>query len=75
MFSATFAGIAPSSVPPYIAAQILGGALAVLVIRALYPRLAPADAAEIIVPHHHQDPAQQAGPAASDGAAAPHPPR
>jgi hypothetical protein len=44
----------------------------VLVIRALYPRLAPADAAGILVPHHHQYPA---GVAASDGAAAPHPPR
>jgi arsenate reductase len=33
MLSATFAGIAPSSVPAFIAAQIIGGALAVLVIR------------------------------------------
>ena len=60
MFSATFAGIAPSSAPAFIAAQVIGGALAVLVIRALYPRLAAAEAAEIIVPHH-QDPAEQAG--------------
>jgi len=60
MFSDTFAGIAPSSAPPFIAAQVVGGALAVLVIRALYPRLAPAGAAEIVVPHH-QDPAEQAG--------------
>jgi glycerol uptake facilitator-like aquaporin len=77
MFSDSFAGIAPSSAPAFIAAQLIGGALAVLVIRALYPRLAPADAAEIIVPHH-LDPAGQAGLAASDGAsspAAPHPPR
>ena len=70
MFSATFAGIAPSSVPAFIAAQILGGALAVLVIRALYPRLTPAQAAGILVPHH----ASQAGPeqarAAPDGAPA-----
>jgi glycerol uptake facilitator-like aquaporin len=78
MFSATFAGIAPSSAPAFIAAQVIGGALAVLVIRALYPRLAPADAAEIIVPHHQRDPAGQAGLAASDGASSPaaqHPPR
>jgi arsenate reductase len=61
MFSDTFAGIAPSSAPSFIAAQIIGGALAVLVIRALYPRLAPAEAAEIIVPHHYQDPAEQIG--------------
>jgi arsenate reductase len=55
MFSDTFAGIAPSSAPAFIAAQIIGGALAVLVIRALYPRPARADS---IVPHH-QDPAEQ----------------
>src|SRR5262249_20713602 len=74
MFSDTFAGIAPSSVPSFIAAQILGGALAVLGIRALYPRLTPARAAEIVVPHH-QDPAEQAGRAASDGGSVPLPPR
>jgi len=38
MFSDTFAGIAPSSVPAFIAAEIIGGALAVVVIKALYPR-------------------------------------
>jgi glycerol uptake facilitator-like aquaporin len=75
MFSDTFAGIAPSSVLPFVAAQILGGALAVLVIRALYPRLTPADAGEIIVPHHQDAAEQAAGRAASDGATAPHPPR
>ena len=37
MFSATFAGIAPASVPGFIAAQIIGGGLAVVVIRVLYP--------------------------------------
>jgi arsenate reductase len=51
MFSDTFAGIAPSSVPSFIAAEIVGGVLAVLVIKALYPRLTPAQAAEIIVSH------------------------
>jgi glycerol uptake facilitator-like aquaporin len=49
MFSGTFAGIAPASVPAFIAAQIAGGALAVVVIRALYPRLTPAQA-DIIFP-------------------------
>jgi arsenate reductase len=68
MFSDTFAGIAPSSAPAFIAAQIIGGALAVVVIRALYPSLTPADAAGVIVPH--QDGAAAAR-AASDGAAAP----
>jgi arsenate reductase len=51
MFSATFAGIAPSSVPSFIGAQIIGGVLAVGVVKALYPAITPADAAGIIVPH------------------------
>ena len=51
MFSDTFAGIAPGSVPSFIGAQITGGVLAVGTIRALYPAITPADAAGIIVPH------------------------
>jgi arsenate reductase len=51
MFSDTFAGIAPSSAPSFIGAQILGGALAIAIIKALYPTLTQADAAGIIVPH------------------------
>jgi glycerol uptake facilitator-like aquaporin len=51
MFSDTFAGIAPSSAPAYIGAQVIGSALAVAVIKALYPAITPADAAGIIVPH------------------------
>jgi len=51
MFSATFAGIAPSSVPSFIGAQILGGALAIGIIKALYPAITPAEAAGVIVPH------------------------
>ena len=51
MFTDTFAGIAPAWVPSFIAAQLLGGALAVAVIRVLYPRLTPAQAADILVPH------------------------
>ena len=52
MFSNTFAGIAPSSVPSFIGAQIIGGVLAIAVIKALYPHVTPAEAAEVIVPHH-----------------------
>lgn len=65
MFSDTFAGIAPASAPVFIAAQVIGGALAVAVIRALYPRLTPAEAADIIVPHHRDWPGAepQADPA------------
>src|SRR5262245_16919143 len=51
MFSDTFAGIAPSSVPSFIGAQIIGGVLAVVLIKVLYPAITPADAAGIIVPH------------------------
>lgn len=40
--SSTFAGIAPASTPAYIAAQAVGGALAVIAIRVLYPALTPA---------------------------------
>jgi glycerol uptake facilitator-like aquaporin len=51
MFSDTFAGIAPSSVPTFIVAQLVGGVCAVLVIRVLYPDVMPADAAEVVMPH------------------------
>jgi glycerol uptake facilitator-like aquaporin len=52
IFSNTFAGIAPASVPAYIVAQLAGGVCAVLAIRALYPDVTPADAAEVVIPHH-----------------------
>jgi arsenate reductase len=51
IFSDTFAGIAPASVPGYVIAQAVGGVIAVLVIRALYPGVTPADAAEVVLPH------------------------
>src|SRR6516162_4421905 len=54
MFSNTFAGIAPSSVPSFIGAQIVGGALAIAVIKMLYPGITPAQAADIIFPHQDQ---------------------
>ena len=54
MFSNTFAGIAPASVPAYIVAQVLGGAFAVLALRALYPGVTPADAATALVPHEQK---------------------
>jgi len=67
MFSDTFAGIAPSSVPAFIAAQILGGALAIGAIKMLYPGITAAQAADIVVPHQ-QDQAGPAARAAHDGA-------
>ena len=51
MFSNTFAGIAPASVPGYIVAQAIGGLLAALTVRTLYPDVTAADAATVLVPH------------------------
>jgi glycerol uptake facilitator-like aquaporin len=56
MFSDTFAGIAPASVPGFIVAQLVGGTCAILAIRALYPDVTPAAAAEVIMPHHQKQP-------------------
>jgi glycerol uptake facilitator-like aquaporin len=58
MFSNTFAGIAPASVPGFIVAQLVGGACAILAIRALYPDITPTEAADAVMPHHEQ-PARQ----------------
>ena len=55
MFSNTFAGIAPSSVPTFISAQIVGGILAFGLVRGLYPGMTKADAADIIEPHLRAD--------------------
>jgi glycerol uptake facilitator-like aquaporin len=60
IFSNTFAGIAPSAVPGYIAAQIVGGCAAIALLRALYPDVTPEEAAEVMLPH---------GEAVSDAAA------
>ncbi len=51
MFSGTFAGIAPASAPVFIAAQLVGGVLAVGLVKTLYPRITAAEAAEIVLPH------------------------
>ena len=52
MFSNTFAGIKPSSAPGFIVAQILGGVIAIGLIKALYPGMSPASASEVVLPHH-----------------------
>jgi glycerol uptake facilitator-like aquaporin len=59
MFSNTFAGIAPSAAPVFIAAQVVGGALAIGLVRLLYPGITPAEAAEVALPHDH--PARSGG--------------
>jgi arsenate reductase len=49
VFSNTFAGIAPGSVPAFVAAQLLGCVLAVGVVRVLYPSIS-AVAGQVVVP-------------------------
>jgi glycerol uptake facilitator-like aquaporin len=50
MFSNTFAGIAPASVPSFIVFQLIGGAVAIGVIRVLYPDITAEEASEIMQP-------------------------
>jgi glycerol uptake facilitator-like aquaporin len=50
MFSDTFAGIAPGSVPGFIAAQIVGALLGLALIVALYPGIA-VNADDVVIPH------------------------
>jgi glycerol uptake facilitator-like aquaporin len=69
MFSDTFAGIAPSSVPSFIAAEIVGGALAIAVIKMLYPGITPAQASDIVVPHQQDQAGATAARADHDGGA------
>lgn len=70
MFSNTFAGIAPSSAPGYIAAQVAGGLVAYMIIRTLYPSITPAQAADVVLPHQAEDAsAAPSGPAAPNGPA------
>jgi arsenate reductase len=51
MFSNTFAGIAPASAPGFVVAQLVGGAVAIAVIRLLYPDITPDEAAGAVMPH------------------------
>jgi hypothetical protein len=51
MFSDTFAGIAPSSAPGFIAAQLVGGGVGLALVRLLYPHLDRAEASAAVVPH------------------------
>ena len=51
IFSDTFAGIAPTSVPTFTLAQLAGAVIAVAVLAVLYPDVTPEDAADVVVPH------------------------
>ncbi len=50
MFSDTFAGIAPSSAPGFVAAQLIGGLVGLALLVALYPDAA-ATADDVVIPH------------------------
>jgi glycerol uptake facilitator-like aquaporin len=52
MFSNSFAGIAPASVPAFVVAEIVGGVLAYLLVKALYPGVTKSEAEEVVLPHH-----------------------
>ncbi len=66
MFSDTFAGIAPASAPAFIGAQVVGGALAVGLIKVLCPGVTPAEAERIVIPHL-AEPAPSDAAVSSDG--------
>jgi len=53
VLSDTFAGIAPASVPVFVVMQLVGGAVAVGVVAALYPTV-PLVADEVVIPHAPQ---------------------
>jgi glycerol uptake facilitator-like aquaporin len=52
VFSDTFAGIAPTSVPTFVLAQLVGAALAIAALRVLYPTPTRAD---VTLPHPDYD--------------------
>ena len=64
IFSNTFAGIAPSSAPPFMVAQVIGGAAAVGLIVLLYSGLTADEASDVVFPHDGA--AGAPSPAASD---------
>ena len=43
MLSDTFAGIAPGSVPPFVLAQLVGGAVGLAFVRAVFPESSPVE--------------------------------
>ena len=61
MFSDTFAGIAPSSAPSFVAAQIVGGVVAFGLIKTLYPTPAPESGHQREPMAARTSPAEEAG--------------
>jgi glycerol uptake facilitator-like aquaporin len=66
MFSNTFAGIAPSSAPSFIGAQMMGGVVAIGAIMALYPRITTVGAPEVVFHHSSPDGSDQPDAAGHD---------
>jgi glycerol uptake facilitator-like aquaporin len=58
VFSDTFAGIAPGSVPGFVVAQLFGGAVAVALVGWLYPHIGES-ADDVVIPHGNR-PAHEA---------------
>ncbi|MFF2147609.1 aquaporin [Kitasatospora sp. NPDC058190] len=56
-FTDTFAGIAPASVLPFVAAQLVGLAVGVALVALLFGRPAAAAAEDVVVPHGEHHPA------------------
>jgi glycerol uptake facilitator-like aquaporin len=52
MFSDTFAGIAPASVPPFVVAQLVGAAIAAALVAYLFPHIGEV-ADDALVPHEN----------------------
>jgi glycerol uptake facilitator-like aquaporin len=69
MLSNSFAGIAPASVPAFVAAQLAGGLVGLGVIRLLYPGVTPAQAASVVLPR--LAPSEDGRPAHAMGTDAP----
>ncbi|OKJ97249.1 aquaporin [Streptomyces sp. CB02400] len=59
-FTDTFAGIAPASVPPFLAAQLLGAAAGLGLVVVCFGRPAAAGEDQAVVPHGGQQPAAPA---------------
>jgi glycerol uptake facilitator-like aquaporin len=53
VFSDTFAGIAPASVPGFVVAQLFGGAIAAALVGWLYPHIGES-ADDVVVPHESE---------------------
>ncbi|MEU2427117.1 MIP/aquaporin family protein [Streptomyces sp. NPDC007851] len=62
-FTDTFAGIAPASVAPFLAAQLAGAVLGLALVAACFGRPARASGDEVVLPHGEQQPADPARPA------------